>query len=63
LVFNKVDLADTQRVTQFVEKTVEFFINKKKKLIREQFITCAITKNQYAQYNENAVNSVLVLCN
>ncbi len=63
LVFNKVDLADTPHVTQFIEKTVEFFINEKKKLIREQFVTCAIPKNHYEQYNENAVNSVLFLCN
>lgn len=63
LVFNKVDLADTLRVTQFIEKTVEFFINEKKKLVKEQFVTCAIPKNQYEQFNENAVNSVLFLCN
>ncbi len=62
LVFNKVDLVDEHSVSLFIEETVDFFLNKKKKLIHEQFITCAIPQNQYAQYNENAVKSVLVLC-
>jgi len=63
LVFNKYDLAKEQKIPLFIKKTVDFFVNEKKKLIRQQFITCAIPRCQYAEYNENAVNSVLVLCN
>jgi len=63
LVFNKFDLAEEPIVEHFIDQTEDFFVNKKKKLIFNRYITCAIPKSQYALYNENAVNSVLILCN
>ncbi|MFX0197337.1 MAG: GTPase domain-containing protein [Candidatus Hodarchaeota archaeon] len=63
LVFNKFDLAKEPIIEHFIDQTEDFFVNKKKKFIFDRFITCAIPKSQYALYNENAVNSVLILCN
>ncbi len=65
LSFNKYDLVDSKLVDiekEYIQPTVEFFESDLKRMIQKKFITVALEKQGFADYNTNSVDAILNLC-
>lgn len=63
LTFNKFDLLDSVDVEkEYIQPTVNWFEKHLKKTVQNKFVTVALEKKGFADYQQNAVDSILELC-
>ncbi|MFX0152103.1 MAG: GTPase domain-containing protein [Candidatus Hodarchaeota archaeon] len=61
IYLNKYDLA-SENTEKYQENVEDFFRNKRKKIIKDSFVTVAIKKPEFDEYRQNCMSGILNLC-